>query len=145
MRLQVYLFSEHIGVAAQNVCLASEVGLTTSSDFVCRSTESSATDLDGASGYNLASLARIGGVMGDRWQLQEAKNRLSELVRKAREEGPQVITVHGQDAAVIVSTEHYRKLHRRKGSLVEFFRKSPLVGVKLDLSRSRDTGREMDL
>lgn len=66
--------------------------------------------------------------MNDRWQMQEAKNRLSELVRRAREEGPQVITVHGEDAAVILSAEQYRKLHRRKGSLVEFFRKSPLVG-----------------
>ena len=83
--------------------------------------------------------------MGDRWQLQEAKNRLSELVRKAREEGPQVITVHGKDAAVIVSADHYRKLHRRKGSLVEFFQKSPLVGVGLDPSRSRDMGRGVDL
>jgi prevent-host-death family protein len=40
--------------------------------------------------------------MGDRWQLQEAKNHLSESVRKARDEGPQTITVHGADAAVVV-------------------------------------------
>jgi prevent-host-death family protein len=83
--------------------------------------------------------------VGDRWQLQEAKNRLSELVRKAREEGPQVITVHGQDAAVVVSAEHYSKLHKRKGSLVEFFQKSPLVGAELDLGRSGDIGRDVDL
>ena len=76
--------------------------------------------------------------MGDRWQLQEAKNRLSELVRRAREEGPQVITVHGSDAAVVMSAEQYAKLARRKGTLVEFFRKSPLVGEELDLARSRD-------
>ncbi len=83
--------------------------------------------------------------MNDRWQLQEAKNRLSELVRKAREEGPQIITVHGEDAAVVVSARQYRKLQRRRGSLVEFFRKSPLVGVELDLTRSRDTGRPVEL
>ncbi len=83
--------------------------------------------------------------MGDRWQLQEAKNRLSELVRKAREEGPQVITVHGSDAAVVMSAEQYAKLARRKGSLVEFFRKSPLVSEELDLTRSRDRGRQVDL
>jgi prevent-host-death family protein len=83
--------------------------------------------------------------MGDRWQLQEAKNRLSELVRKAREEGPQVITVHGSDAAVVMSAEQYAKLARRKGTLVEFFRKSPLVGEELDLTRSRDRGRRVDL
>ena len=83
--------------------------------------------------------------MGDRWQLQEAKNRLSELVRKARDEGPQVIIVHGADAAVVLSAEHYAKLARRKGTLVDFFRKSPLVGEELDLTRSRDRGRRVDI
>ena len=83
--------------------------------------------------------------MGDRWQLQEAKNRLSELVRKAREEGPQTITVHGKDAAVLVSAEQYTKAARRKGTLVEFFRKSPLVGAELDLTRRRDRGRKVEV
>ncbi len=80
-----------------------------------------------------------------KWQLQEAKNRLSEVVRKARTEGPQVITLHGEDAAIVVSTKDYQKLARQKGRLVEFFRKSPLVGVDLDLRRSRDTGRKIRL
>lgn len=83
--------------------------------------------------------------MDDRWQLQEAKNRLSEVVRKAREDGPQVITVHGADAVVVVSTDQYRKLSRRKGTLTEFFRRSPLVGVDLDIVRRADTGRPVDL
>ena len=83
--------------------------------------------------------------MDDRWQLQEAKNRLSEVVRKAREDGPQVITVHGADAVVVVSTDQYRRLSKRKGSLAEFFRRSPLVGVKLDIVRLADTGRPVDL
>jgi antitoxin Phd len=77
--------------------------------------------------------------------LQEAKNRLSEVVRKAREDGPQVITVHGADAVVVVSTDQYRRLSKRKGSLTEFFRRSPPVGVELDLVRRPDTGRRIDL
>ena len=80
-----------------------------------------------------------------KWQLQDAKNRFSELVRKAREEGPQVITLHGRDAVVVVSANEYGKLSRPRGSLVDFFRKSPLVGVELDLVRSLDTGRRIDL
>ena len=80
-----------------------------------------------------------------RWQLQDAKNRLSELVRKAREEGPQVITLRGRDAVVVVSANEFGKLSRPRGSLVDFFRKSPLAGVNLDLDRSRDTGRRIDL
>ena len=83
--------------------------------------------------------------MSDRWQLQEAKNRLSELVRKAREDGPQVITVHGTDAVVVVTAEQFRKLSPRKGTLLEFFRHSPLVGVEFDITRSRDTGRRVSL
>lgn len=80
-----------------------------------------------------------------RWQLQNAKNNLSELVRKAREEGPQVITLRGRDAVVVVSANEFGKLSRPRGSLVDFFRKSPLAGVDLDLVRSRDTGRRIDL
>ncbi|MSQ59010.1 MAG: type II toxin-antitoxin system Phd/YefM family antitoxin [Betaproteobacteria bacterium] len=83
--------------------------------------------------------------MGDRWQLQDAKNRLSELVRKAREDGPQVITVHGTDAVVVVDAGQFRKLSPRKGTLVEFFRRSPLVGIELDITRSQDTGRPVKL
>ena len=80
-----------------------------------------------------------------KWQLQDAKNRFSELVRKAREEGPQVITLHGRDAVVVVSAKEYGKLSRPRGNLVDFFRKSPLVGVELDLVRSLDSGRRIDL
>jgi prevent-host-death family protein len=83
--------------------------------------------------------------MGERWQLQEAKNRLSEVVKKAREDGPQIITVHGTDAVVVVDADQYRKLYRRKGTLVDFFRRSPLVGINLDIARSEDTGRDVKL
>jgi antitoxin Phd len=87
----------------------------------------------------------MGAIVGDRWQLQEAKNRLSEVVKKAREVGPQIITVHGTDAVVVVGADQYRTLSRRKGTLVEFFRRSPLVGIDLDLARSGDTGRDVEI
>ena len=81
-----------------------------------------------------------------KWQLHEAKNRLSEVVRKAREEGPQTITLHGVDAVVVVDAQEYSKLARKpRGTLVEFFRKSLLAGFSLNISRSRDTGRSVDL
>ena len=82
---------------------------------------------------------------GAKWQLQEAKNRLSEVVRKAQSEGPQTITLHGKDAAVVVSAGEFARLPRRKGTLVDFFRNSPLVGVDLEVSRSKDTGRKIEL
>ena len=84
--------------------------------------------------------------MQRKWQLQEAKNRLSEVLRKAQDEGPQTITLRGNDAAVVVAVEEYRRLVRRPTTrLVEFFQRSPLVGVPLDLERSPDTGRAVDL
>lgn len=81
-----------------------------------------------------------------KWQLQEAKNRLSEVVRKATEEGPQVITLRGDAAVVVVAAAEYGRLTRRpKGGIVAFFRKSPLGAVALDVTRSRDTGRRVKL
>ena len=80
-----------------------------------------------------------------KWQLQEAKNQLSEVVRKAQSEGPQVITLHGNDAAVVVSAKDYSRLSRPRGRLVDFFRRSPLAGVELNLARGKDTGRRVDL
>lgn len=82
------------------------------------------------------------------WQLQTAKARFSELFRKARTEGPQWVTRQGKDAVVIVAAEEFQRLlvrSKQPGSLVEFFAKSPLAGANLDLDRSRDYGREIDL
>lgn len=55
------------------------------------------------------------------WQLQDAKNRFSAVVKAAESEGPQMITVHGQEKAVVLSTETYQRLVQHKGSLLEFF------------------------
>ena len=49
-----------------------------------------------------------------RWQLQDAKARFSELVRRVRSEGPQRVTVHGRDEVVVISAEEFRRL---KGDL----------------------------
>src|SRR5690625_7189488 len=70
-----------------------------------------------------------------KWQLQEAKNRFSEVVRKASEEGPQTVTKHGKDSVVVLSAEDYRKLEQPKTSLVEFFQDSPLSKIEIDLKQ----------
>jgi antitoxin Phd len=80
-----------------------------------------------------------------RWQLQEAKNRLSDVVKRTRHEGPQTITVRGRDAVVLISVEEYEELTRPKQSLVEFFRESPLSELELDMERDQDVGREIRL
>jgi antitoxin Phd len=76
------------------------------------------------------------------WQLQEAKSKLSELVNKALEEGPQIITRHGDEVAVLISYEDYNRLRKPETNLVEFFRSSPLAGEELDLERDRSLSRQ---
>jgi antitoxin Phd len=82
------------------------------------------------------------------WQLQTAKARFSEVFRLARTEGPQLITRQGKDGVVMMPVEQFDQLvvrsHQPK-SLVQFFRESPLVGVRLDLERDKDTGRDIDV
>jgi prevent-host-death family protein len=76
------------------------------------------------------------------WQLQDAKNRLSEVITKACKGEPQVITRHGQPVAVVVSVEDFDNLRRPSGSLYDFFRSSPLVGEALDLTRDASLPRD---
>lgn len=82
-----------------------------------------------------------------RWALQDAKARFSEVVRKAKTEGPQRITVHGKEEVVVVSVEEYR---RAKGqptgaALVELLQDSPLRDVKIERVRSRGRVRNVEL
>ena len=83
--------------------------------------------------------------MLEHWQLQDAKNRFSEVVQKALEHGPQLITRRGKKTVVIMSVEDYQQLTRPKMNLVDFFRESPLKGIEIDLTRDKDIGREIDL
>jgi antitoxin Phd len=79
------------------------------------------------------------------WQLQEAKSRLSQLVENALREGPQTITLRGKPTVVVVSYEKFKTLTRPSTTLREFFRRSPLCGTDLDLERSQDLPREVEL
>lgn len=79
------------------------------------------------------------------WQLQEAKARLSEVIKKAADEGPQRITVRGRAAAVVISGREYRRLRRKPGSFLDFMRQSPLYGVELDIRREQTPDRMTDV
>jgi prevent-host-death family protein len=83
--------------------------------------------------------------MLERWPLQDAKNRFSELVDTVLEDGPQIVTRRGVDAVVIVPAAAYRTLTLPKESLVQFLAASPLRGARLDLTRDADTGRGVSL
>ena len=69
------------------------------------------------------------------WQLQEAKNKFSEVVEGAIKDGPQVVTKRGVETAVILSYSKYIELSAPRQKLSVFFRESPLAEVELDLRR----------
>lgn len=77
------------------------------------------------------------------WQLQEAKNKLSQVIDEAVAAGPQVITRHGREVAIVLSMTEYHRLTARQESLVDFFRNSPLVGVALDVTRDKSPIRDV--
>jgi prevent-host-death family protein len=82
------------------------------------------------------------------WQLQTAKARFSELFRRARTEGPQVVTRQGKEQVVVLPAEQFAQLTKRvrqPKSLAKFFSESPLAHVVLDLRRDLDPGREIKL
>ncbi len=85
---------------------------------------------------------------GQPWQLQTAKAQFSELFRRARTEGPLVVTRQGKEQVVVLPVEQFAQLTKRvrqPKSLVKFFAESPLAQVKVDLSRDVDSGREIKL
>lgn len=80
-----------------------------------------------------------------RWQLQLAKAQFSEVVRRAVEDGPQEITVHGASTAVLLSKPEFDRLVGTKETFNQFLDRSPLKGLDLDLQRDKSTDRAFDL
>jgi antitoxin Phd len=78
------------------------------------------------------------------WQVQEAKTRLSELIEEANTEGPQMITRHGSEHAVVLSITDYRALTVQRESLKDYLLGGPKVD-SFEVKRSRDTGRKIRL
>jgi prevent-host-death family protein len=78
------------------------------------------------------------------WQLQEAKTRLSAVIEDAYSKGPQIITRHGAERAVLLSIGDYRALTAHKPDLKDYLLGGPKVD-SFEIERDRDIGREIDL
>ena len=80
-----------------------------------------------------------------RWKLEDAKARFSEVVRHARQSGPQRVTVRGHDAVVVMSVEEFDRLapEKPRAPFVAFMESLHLDG--LDLEREMDRGRDVEL
>ena len=87
----------------------------------------------------------MGAIPKETWTVANAKARFSELIDKAKSEGPQTVTRNGKPAAVLVSVEEWEKKTAPKGTLLEFLQNSPLRGADLDLGRLTDQPRDIEL
>ena len=79
------------------------------------------------------------------WQLQDAKNRLSEVVDEALSSGPQIITRRGTETAVVVSFEEWTRLSGGGERLIDVLRRAPRMPGGLDVERASDLGRKVEL
>jgi prevent-host-death family protein len=82
------------------------------------------------------------------WQLQQAKARFSELVKRACAEGPQHVSVRGEPTVVVISEREFTRLTRPRRSIVDHILDGPpwpddVVDAIND--RARDAGREISL
>lgn len=88
----------------------------------------------------------------DHWQIQDAKQRFSEMIRAVASEGPQVITRHGEDVAVVLDIGEYRRLTRPPVDLAGILLGGPKlddgtvdVFAEIEAERKADFGRAVDL
>jgi prevent-host-death family protein len=85
------------------------------------------------------------------WQVQEAKQRFSELLRAVQSDGPQIVTRHGEEIAVVLDIADF---HRLSGDVSDF--KTLLLGgpkfgddvadvfAEIEAERKADVGRAVD-
>jgi prevent-host-death family protein len=80
------------------------------------------------------------------WQVQEAKQRFSEVLRAVADSGPQFITRHGQEIAVIIDTSSYHQLTEPSKSVVDVLLGPPhLDDTAADVLAEVEAERKHDL
>jgi prevent-host-death family protein len=85
------------------------------------------------------------------WQVQEAKTHLSNLIERARELGPQVITRHGTECGAVISIDDLKRLRsaqEKKPTFLEHLLNGPKLENDLVdeiFRRNPETPREIDL
>jgi prevent-host-death family protein len=88
----------------------------------------------------------------DYWQIQDAKQRFSEMIRAVAHDGPQIITRHGEEVAVVVDIAEYRRLTRPTVDLTGLLLGEPALSddavqvlTEVEAGRKADVGRPVDL
>ena len=85
--------------------------------------------------------------IGNRWRLQDAKARLSELVRQAQRRGPQRVTLHGRDAVVVIGADEFDRIQRPVSGrdIVAALARSPLSDVIIERTTVTSAVRDISL
>jgi prevent-host-death family protein len=78
------------------------------------------------------------------WPMQKAKTRLGEVIEEAQHHGPQIITDHGMETAVVLSVSDYHALIAQRSNLKEYLPSGPKFDT-FEIERDQDTGREIRL
>lgn len=80
------------------------------------------------------------------WQLQQAKQCFSEVVKRAENNAPQQITKNGEESVWIISAKEYHRLtdRKKKPSLLELFQNSPHSDIEI-IQRRKDLPRKFEL
>lgn len=81
------------------------------------------------------------------WQVQEAKQRFSEVLRAAEAGEPQIVTKHGVEVAVLIDIAEYRRLRGEHVGLMEYLRADAVDDIDLDaeIDRPREQPHDIDL
>jgi prevent-host-death family protein len=90
--------------------------------------------------------------MSGHWQIQDAKQRFSEMIRAVAQDGPQVITRHGDEVAVVIDIAEYHRLTRPAVDLTGILLGGPKIDdgdaevfAEVEAERKADSGRAIDL
>jgi len=79
------------------------------------------------------------------WQVQEAKQRFSEMLRAAESGEPQIVTRHGEEVAVLIDIAQYHHLQGQSVGFMDYLRSEPLLDADLEIERASDAPRTVDL
>lgn len=79
------------------------------------------------------------------WQVQEARQRFSEVLRAAEAGEPQIVTKHGEEVAVVIDIAEYRRLRGESVGFMDYLRVDPSADADFAIERSGDLPHEIDL
>lgn len=79
------------------------------------------------------------------WKLQDAKSKFSQLIQDAVKKGPQFITRHGKETAVIISLKEYHRLTGKNPDFKDFLLSAPKINGGLKIQRDRSEVRDFSL